>query len=392
MLDLNQNTGDILADNPEEKSEIRFSMSEIENLNNQSSVIIKNKEDYRHIDAITDWYIPKDNTSIGNSFVFPGTMFLSERKDLVPFAEKLKKHAIDAYEKDHYKYHSNSVSVDNRRFRVQLIPHINGEMFAFRRIKDSVPNLDELGVPPVVKNILLHRNLSKGGLILLVGETGQGKSTTCAAAIKSRVSEYGSFALTLEDPPELPLHGKLGKGYCIQREVPSDQFSEALKGALRSYPTTNGNILYVGEIRDSKTAQEVMKAITSGHLVFSTIHGGGIREGVERLVTYLSSSENAEDSKNNRDILAGAIRLVIHQTLITKTLSKQYKDKEPEQVIHKQLMMQILVSAGASSSVANKISNVKDIANLQDDIYLQQQMLRTKSLEEFIKTFMPNWN
>jgi hypothetical protein len=90
--------------------------------------------------------------------------------------------------------------------------------------------------------------------------------------------------------------------------------------------------------------------------------------------------------------LAGAIRLVIHQTLITKTLSKQYKDKDPEQVIHKQLMMQILVSAGASSSVANKISNVKDIANLQDDIYLQQQMLRTKSLEEFIKTFMPNWN
>ena len=370
MLDLTQNTGDILADTPEEKSEVRFSMSEIENLNNQSSVIIKNKEDYRHIDAITDWYIPKDNTSIGNSFVFPGTMFLSERKDLVSFAEKLKKHAIAAYEKDHYKYHSNSVNVDNRRFRVQLIPHINGEMFAFRRIKDSVPNLDELGVPPVVKNILLHRNLSKGGLILLVGETGQGKSTTCAAAIKSRVSEYGSFALTLEDPPELPLHGKLGKGYCIQREVPSDQFSEALKGALRSYPTTNGNILYVGEIRDSKTAQEVMKAITSGHLVFSTIHGGGIREGVERLVTYLSSSENAGDSKNNRDILAGAIRLVIHQTL----------------------MMQILVSAGASSSVANKISNVKDIANLQDDIYLQQQMLRTKSLDEFIKTFMPNWN
>ena len=392
MLDLTQNTGDILADELEEKHEVRFSMSEIENLNNQSSIIIKNKEDYRHIDAITDWYIPKDNTSIGNGFVFPGTIFLSERKDLVSFAEKLKKHAIDAYEKDNYKYHSNSVNVDNRRFRVQLIPHINGEMFAFRRIKDSVPNLDELSVPPIVKNILLHKNLSKGGLILLVGETGQGKSTTCAAAIKSRVSEYGSFALTLEDPPELPLHGKLGKGYCIQREVPSDQFSEALKGALRSYPTTNGNILYVGEIRDSKTAQEVMKAITSGHLVFTTIHGGGIREGVERLVTYLSSSENVGDRKNNREILAGAIRLVIHQTLINKTLSKQYEDKEPEQVINKQLRMQILVSACSSSSVANKISNVKDIANLQDDIYLQQQMLSTKSLDEFIKTFMPNWN
>ena len=392
MLDLTQNTGNILADEPEEKHEVRFSMSEIENLNNQSSIIIKNKEDYRHIDAITDWYLPKDNASIGNGFVFPGTIFLSERKDLVSFAEKLKKHAIDAYEKDNYKYHSNSVNVDNHRFRVQLIPHINGEMFAFRRIKDSVANLDELNVPPVVKNILLHKNLSKGGLILLVGETGQGKSTTCAAAIKSRVSEYGSFALTLEDPPELPLHGKLGKGYCIQREVPSDQFSEALKGALRSYPTTNGNILYVGEIRDSKTAQEVMKAITSGHLVFTTIHGGGIREGVERLVTYLSSSENVGDRKNNREILAGAIRLVIHQTLITKTLSKQYEDKEPDQVINKQLRMQILVSAGSSSSVANKISNVKDIANLQDDIYLQQQMLSTKSLDEFIKTFMPNWN
>ena len=90
--------------------------------------------------------------------------------------------------------------------------------------------------------------------------------------------------------------------------------------------------------------------------------------------------------------MAGAIRLVIHQTLITKTLSKQYEDKEPDQVINKQLRMQILVSAGSSSSVANKISNVKDIANLQDDIYLQQQMLSTKSLDEFIKTFMPNWN
>lgn len=354
---------------------------------------IKGTVNYEHIDAVTDWYVPEDKNHIRGAFVFPGTEYLMNREDLIPFAEKLLDEALKTYEAMNYKYDSSKVEVDNRRFRVQRIVHINGVIFAFRRIKDKVPNLNDLGVPNVVRQILLHPNLKKGGLIILVGETGQGKSTTCAAAIKERLNVFGSFALTLEDPPELPLHGKQGKGYCIQREVPSEEFAEALKGALRSYPTTNGNILYVGEIRDSKTAKEVMKAITSGHLVFSTIHGGSIQDGIERLVTYISGeSMSSGEGKNDRDILAGALRLVVHQVLVENPLSKMYNNRNDDKDrMTKRLQMNILVSSGQSSTVANKISNVKDIKNLHDDIEMQQRILKTKPVEEFFETFMKDF-
>jgi len=161
----------------------------------------------------------------------------------------------------------------------------------------------------------MHERLGAGGLILICGETGNGKSTTCASAIKSRMQKFGNFGLTVEDPPEFPLHGKQGEfGRCIQTEVRSGDFANALKGAMRCYPTMNGSILFVGETRDHETASEVLRVATNGHLVFTTIHGTDIISSIKRFISLATANRSSSEA-DIKGIFASSMRMVLHQRL-----------------------------------------------------------------------------
>lgn len=323
---------------------------------------------------ITDWYIPKNNPTSG--FVYFGS---NENQDIREVSDEIKTLAqilnglaLEATKegyvdfKVHYKDKDKGLDL---RYRGHLIQGTEGEVFALRYIPKEIINADDLKLPVLVSSVLKSPALSKGGLILIAGETGQGKTTTCSSMIQYRLKQFGSFALTIEDPPEYYLEGVYGekKGRCIQTEVKSGGFADALKGAMRSYPAQSGSLLYVGETRDSETASEIIKAVTNGHIVFTTIHGMDILSTINRFIAMCSGQNLSEDEV--RQTIAMSLRLVVHQKL------EKYTKTDGNINVH--VNAQSLFSEGPTSTVANKII-ASNLRGLSDDIGQQERMITEK--------------
>ena len=375
----------------ENKKKNISSINEIEeDYNHYSSNIEKtiscyNDNDYKIVDSVTDWYLVIDN--INNSFVFPGPIKISEKPILKEYAEFLNEKLQKALQEKMQEVKNKDFrevylritlpNIDTLLiFRGNKIKTIEGEFWALRRVRGKVPSLEDLGMAKSLIKVLTNDNL-KSGLVLIVGETGNGKSTTCASIIKELCSSRGSFALTVEDPPELPLHGMIGKGICLQTEVRKEGFAEAIRSAMRSYPAVNNSILYVGEIRDAETAKELIKISANGHLVFTTIHGDDIITGLKRLISSASNDDGGL-SDDIRIMLASSLRLVVHQKL--KTLPPSMSNGKPEKV----LKVEFLLSNGASGSVGNALSKNK-LDTLNNIILRQRSMLENRGIEELMK-------
>lgn len=172
-------------------------------------------------------------------------------------------------------------------------------------------------MPPFWSDILMQESLTRGGLVLLAAVTGQGKSTTLAATVKSRLQRYAGFALTIEDPIELPLHGVHGDGTCVQTEIEqgidtTEAYARAMRRAMRSFPAIPNTMMVLGEVRDAVTATDALRAAINGHLVLTTVHADSIEAGLKRLEVYASQSLG---SRAALDLIASATRVVIHQEL-----------------------------------------------------------------------------
>lgn len=199
------------------------------------------------------------------------------------------------------------IEFNGKRFRGHFQPTITGMELNLRYIPEGVPLTSELLMPNAWKELLLNPDLLKGGLIMIVAETGQGKTTVSASVLRERLETFGRMAWALEDPNELMLHGWWKKGFCFQCPITKDYtFSQALVGAMRSYPATTGNMLYIGEVRDSSTASELLMAAVNGHLVMVTIHAGTIQEAMKRLISKASQTMSVDDA---RGLLASSFRL-----------------------------------------------------------------------------------
>jgi len=195
---------------------------------------------------------------------------------------------------------------DLPRFRVNAYKQRGATSFAFRAIPKTVPTLEQLGIPTVVRTLAdEHR-----GLILVTGATGSGKTTTLAAMINHMNATRSQHVITIEDPIEI-LHEDQG---CIvnQREIGLDtsDFGQALRRALRQDP----DIILIGELRDAETAQTALQAAESGHLVLSTLHTIDAAETVGRMVEFFPP----EKQEVIRSIMAGVLRGVISRRLLPK--------------------------------------------------------------------------
>jgi len=164
------------------------------------------------------------------------------------------------------------------RFRISAMRQRGSVAVVVRFISQQVPKLKELRLPPILDQLILE----KRGLILVVGATGSGKSTTLAAMIDSRNELRTGHILTIEDPIEFQFRNK--RSIVNQREVGSDTQSLqiALKNALRQAP----DVILIGEIRDRETMSAAIAYSQSGHLVLATLHGNNSYHALNRILSF----------------------------------------------------------------------------------------------------------
>jgi twitching motility protein PilT len=172
------------------------------------------------------------------------------------------------------------------RFRFHLYTQRGSLAMAVRAVSDSVPSLEELGLPPVAKGLMQKSQ----GLVLVTGPTGSGKSTTLAAMLDQVNQERRAHIVSLEDPIEL-LHSHK-KSLVSQLEVGSDvqDFQAALKGILRQDP----DVVFLGELRDRETIQAALTMAETGHLTVATLHTNSAIQSLTRLISVFPAHQQPE--------------------------------------------------------------------------------------------------
>jgi len=200
---------------------------------------------------------------------------------------------------------------DSDRFRVNVFRQRGHVSMVLRRIQNKIPTIEELGFP----KILSEMSLLKRGLILMVGATGSGKSTTLAAIVNHRNQNSTDHILTIEDPIEFS-HQNL-KSIVNQREVGVDtkSYANALKASLREAP----DVILVGEIRVRETMEAALELSNTGHLALSTLHANNAGQAIERVINMFPQSMHKQLLMD----LSLNVRAIISQRLVKEKDGKR---------------------------------------------------------------------
>jgi len=171
------------------------------------------------------------------------------------------------------------------RFRVNIFKQRGEVGIVIRHIKTDIPKWQDLGLPPILRELMMQ----KRGLILFVGATGSGKSTSLASLIDYRNSNASGHIITIEDPIEFVHQHK--KSIINQREVgmDTDSYEDALKNTLRQAP----DVILIGEIRDRETMEHAIAFAETGHLAISTLHANNSNQALDRIINFFP-----EDRRN----------------------------------------------------------------------------------------------
>jgi twitching motility protein PilU len=190
------------------------------------------------------------------------------------------------------------------RFRANVFRQRGEIAMVVRYVKSQIPQVEELGLPILLKQLVME----KRGLILLVGATGSGKSTTLAAMIDYRNSNVPGHILTIEDPIEFTHQHK--KSVVGQREIGIDthSYENALKNALREAP----DVILIGEVRDRETMKFALSYAETGHLCLSTLHSNNANGALERIVNFFPEDVRAQLLMD----LSLNLRAIVSQRLI----------------------------------------------------------------------------
>lgn len=190
------------------------------------------------------------------------------------------------------------------RFRVNVFHQRSNIAMVMRYISTDLPNLEELGMPSILKELVMFRR----GLILMVGATGCGKSTTLAGMINLRNEKTSSHIITIEDPIEFLHQNK--KSIINQREIGTDtkSYGRALKSAMREAP----DVILIGEIRDRETMQAAIDLAGTGHLAIATLHSNNAPETLDRIINIFPEEQHPQVYMD----LSQYLRAIISQRLI----------------------------------------------------------------------------
>jgi twitching motility protein PilU len=197
------------------------------------------------------------------------------------------------------------------RFRVNIFRQRGNVGFVIRQIKVEIVSLDQLGLPTVISDIAM----TKRGLVLVVGATGCGKSTTLAAMIDRRNSHSPGHIISIEDPIEFVHRHK--KSIVTQREVGFDthSFNLALKNAMRQAP----DVILIGEIRDTETMDAAITFADTGHLCLGTLHSTNANQSFERILNFFPETRHAQVLMQ----LSLNLRAIVSQRLVASVDGKR---------------------------------------------------------------------
>lgn len=250
-----------------------------------------------------------------------------------------------------------SLIIDKIVYRVTMMRDVSGEeVFILRRSNAVIRPIEQIGIAPKIVRELMNPDLK--GLVLVVGETGAGKTSTAAAIFKARLERLGGIGITIEDPPEVNLNGVIGKGRGVQIRASrrTGGYKEHFVRTLRSNPDQ----IFLGEVREEVNAQEVLEASLTGHLILSTLHAGSIVDAIERLCSLAAGSKDVDAAYKK---LSTGLKAVIWQNLIkTPGAPPRYK--------YEALMLTGEEASGARSKIASG-----KIRNLVQDIDMQMRRL-----------------
>ncbi len=238
------------------------------------------------------------------------------------------------------------------RCRIHVFKQQGHPSVAIRLLKDNIPKLNELGLPPVISTLTdLHK-----GIVVVSGETGAGKSTTLAALIDTINHKYRYHVVTLEDPVEYIY--KPDKCAINQREVGKDtrSFSEGLRACLREDP----NVILIGEMRDKDTIDTALTAAETGHLVFGTLHTGSAADAVDRIVQVFPADAQTQ------------VRLQLSMTLAAVVTQQLVPKKGGGRVLACELMLvtdaiRNLIRTGNTPQIANAVATSSAIGGMTMD-------------------------
>jgi twitching motility protein PilU len=239
--------------------------------------------DYLHILAKNDGSELYLSTGAPPCAKFNGTMKPLDNAPMVPGTiANIAHEVMDSEQREEFERELEmnlAISLSGiGRFRINIFRQRNEVSIVARNIKAEIPKFNDLKLPEVLKEVIM----TKRGLVLFIGATGSGKSTSLAALIDYRNSNSGGHIITIEDPVEY-VH-KHKKSIINQREVGVDtrSFQKALKNTLRQAP----DVILIGEIRDRETMEHALAFAETGHLAISTLHANNSNQALDRIINF----------------------------------------------------------------------------------------------------------
>lgn len=261
---------------------------------------------------------------------------------------------------------------DGSRFRINMFRQRQHTGVVLRRIQTKIPSLESLGLPHIYSDLIME----KRGLILVVGPTGSGKSTSLAAMLNYRNVNGQGHIVTIEDPVEFTLEHK----NCIitQRDVGIDTYSFGigLKNALRQMP----DVIVIGEIRDKETMEHAIVFAETGHLCLATLHANNANQAIERIINFFPEEKHTQVLLN----LSLNLKAIMSQRLLTNLQGGRSIALE---ILLNQGLIRNLIQEGRVKEIKDQIEKSRDMG-MQSfdqalvDLYVQGLITEGMALAE----------
>ena len=300
-------------------------------------------------------------------FLKEDAMTLAKELLITRFPELIEKKSVD------FTYKLN----EDYRFRVNIFFQIDGISAVFRTIPVKISEIDDLGLPPSIKDIC---DTAMRGVVLLTGPTGSGKTTTIASMINRINRQRTSHVVTIEDPVEFVF--KDDKCIINQRAIGEDcnNFADSLRAALREDP----DVIFVGEMRDLETIETALHAAETGHLVFSTVHTIDAKETVNRIIAMFEQAEQ----ERIRMTLASVLEAVISQRLARTVEGKRVAVVE---ILRKNTRIKDMILDARDDEIPDAIADGRNTYGMQTfdqhllDLYRDGVITREEALDKASK-------